>query len=143
MLFWAVTTHSDSISDDIVFQLLKNGANPNDIGLRRDTPLHFAADRHYIVKMSYLLEFGADIDALGSDDSTPLHKVLMSSVDENRLEAVKLLLEKGANTRILNYKDKTAIEIAQEKGYAEIVQIFEQNSIKIIGIPSDSRLRTQ
>ncbi|HJD55086.1 MAG TPA: ankyrin repeat domain-containing protein [Rickettsia endosymbiont of Pyrocoelia pectoralis] len=115
MLFWAVTTNSDNTSDEIVFQLLENRANPNYIGSGRDTPLHFAADRHYIVKMNHLLKFGADINVVGSDDSTPLHKAVMSSIDKNRLEAVKLLLEMDADIGILNYEDQTAKEIAQKK----------------------------
>lgn len=44
-----------------------------------NTPLHYAAKAGHIEAVEWLLDHGADINALNANDDTPLHSVRHSS----------------------------------------------------------------
>ena len=78
--------------------------------------IHYAAteeDRIFAkIKMTMIIKLDANVDILDSDGKTPL----MYAVISKNIDAIKLLLEKGAKTDIKNHEDKTALDIVMEKG---------------------------
>lgn len=66
-----------------------------------------------------MLDAGADID-LARDGLT----ALMRASDNNLVGNVKLLLERGANPNIVDGRGRTAMEIASEKGYDDLVVLL-------------------
>jgi ankyrin repeat protein len=62
-----------------------------------DTPLHIVAIWGDVEAARVLIASGAEIDARGEDDFTPLH----NAVEQGHTEVVELLLDAGANPRLL------------------------------------------
>ncbi len=52
---------------------------------------------------------------------TPLHK----AVEAGMVEVVRHLISKGADTRIKDAKDRTALDCAKEFGFSEIVELLQ------------------
>ena len=121
----------------------------------RETPLHKAVKSGHLSIVKMLLENGANINAQSSFLKTPLYK----AVDEGHQEIVQMLLQKGANVHsncILHYavlsqnKDivrdliqygidvnetiknqDSALHLAAEMGFKEIVQILVDSKANI------------
>ena len=81
--------------------LIKKGADVNKTGW---TPLHYAATSAHLPLIRLLLENYAYIDAESPNGSTPL---MMASMYGNP-EAVKLLIEEGADPMLKNQQGLTA-----------------------------------
>lgn len=79
--------------------LLEHGADPN-ITRWFGTPLAFA-DNYEVTKL--LLEYGADPNIPDRDDDLPI----IAAIDQNRPDAVQLLIDYGTN---LNHKNKLGID---------------------------------
>ncbi len=85
----------------IVEFLLKQGANPNSItALHYQLPIFFVEDEK---SLQMILSYGADINALGNCEWTPLyHAIVISRLydgvkKEKWLHKIALLIEKGAH----------------------------------------------
>ena len=111
-----------------VKQLVEAGANVNVFDKEKQTPLHIATEQGNFECVQYLVEHGADVNAI-SEKYTPRSVLLiaemkeqvaivrfllehgadikngdflLSSVRNGNLEIVRLLLEHGANPNVLN-----------------------------------------
>lgn len=82
-----------------------------------NTPLHYALqkqpefnvdDNVALLIVNELLNIGADVYLKGAKGNTPLH----NAASYNRTEAVKILLERGANPFLINQYGKTPAYIA-------------------------------
>ena len=90
--------------------------------IQQTLALHTAARAGHLNVMTFLLDKGADINEIpevddrtyGCEDElgTPLHY----AVDEKQLDAVKVLLARGADASIVDRKGRTVLQRAQEKG---------------------------
>ncbi|KAH0542497.1 hypothetical protein FGG08_003093 [Glutinoglossum americanum] len=111
-------------SSIVVFDLLlERGAE-----LENSLPLHSAAewqsDRR-IPMMEHLLELGVDMN--GSDDKRRLHgwgTPLHYAIRARHTEHVRFLLQRGADPRAANLRDKTALEAAW--GQPQVVELLEK-----------------
>ena len=107
---------------DIVKILLSLGVNVNEQGLDSFTPLHWAcarADNLTVAKI--LIQNGANIDAIVTGlKQSPLY----FASEYGNVGAVKLLLENGCKTGVRNYKGMTALEIAMQKDFVDILKLF-------------------
>jgi ankyrin repeat protein len=104
----------------LVKQLVGRSADVNKPGW---TALHYAATRGHLAVIRLLLEHHAYIDAESPNGTTPL----MMAAHYGSPEAVKLLLEEGADPMIKNQLDLTAIDFAHRasrKEAAEIIAAF-------------------
>ena len=54
----------------------------------------------------------------------------MWAADNGHSEMTKMLLDAEANPNAKNSKDKTALDIAKEKGHAEVARILEEAAAK-------------
>ncbi len=88
----------------------------DDLNKEGKAMIHYAAadedPKFAIIKMKKIIELDANIDILDSDGKTSL----MYAVISKNIKVIELLLEKGAKTDIKNHEDKTALDIAMEKG---------------------------
>jgi len=86
------------------------------------TPLHYTAYFGHLDAARYLLEIGADVDAVSLDPlrNQPIHAAATSGY----AEVVRLLLAHGADPRATQSGQWTALHGAAEKGHAEVVAVL-------------------
>lgn len=89
----------------LVKRLVERGADVNKPGW---APLHYAATGGHLEIMAFLLENYAFIDAESPNGTTPL----MMAAHYGTPEAVKLLLEAGADTAMKNQLGMSAVDFA-------------------------------
>jgi ankyrin repeat protein len=94
---------------DLVRKLIARDADVNKTGW---TPLHYAATSGHLEIMALLLEHHAYIDAESPNKTTPL----MMAAYYGTPEAVKLLLDAGADPTLRNDLGLTAVDFAQKGG---------------------------
>jgi len=87
----------------------------------RYTALHFAASTGNDEMCGALLQRGADVHAQNNYGSTPLIKAM----EFRKNECAKMILRKYPKLKIKNEGEKTALDIAREKGNYEMIEILE------------------
>lgn len=85
-----------------------------------DTPLHIMAVWGDTESASVLIEEGAEIDARGEDDYTPLH----NAIEQSQIDVARLLLEAGANPFLKTRNGADALELAELSGHNEILKLL-------------------
>uniref|UniRef100_UPI003F4B1188 ankyrin repeat domain-containing protein n=1 Tax=Brachyspira catarrhinii TaxID=2528966 RepID=UPI003F4B1188 len=85
----------------------------------------------------YLIDKGADVNTKAiidnymengttsnyKDDSKEAVNLILTSVENGNTSLVKLLIEKGADTTVVNKEKKTVFDIAREKGYDDVLEL--------------------
>lgn len=102
---------------DTCLQLIRKGANVNKTGW---TPLHYAATHGHLAVIDLLLENYAYIDAASPNGSTPL----MMAASYGTPEAVKLLLQAGADPMLKNNLGLTAIDFAHRANRSDSAELI-------------------
>lgn len=113
---------------DCVRVLIESGADVNLINGIGETPLHYAADTgdNDIIKL--LLEHGANINYQSVNlKHTALHVATFRRYNE----WVELLIDQNADIGLLDSAHKSAEDIAMEKGYKDLINIFKNKSIYV------------
>lgn len=110
--------------------LLAAGALVVAVDIRRDTPLHCAAQHGHHLVIEVLLRAGADIDRAGYKRSAPLHRA--SSFAEHS-ESVKVLLGAGASVSAVDKEGWTALHHAASVDNAETIQLLMANVCDVSG----------
>lgn len=96
---------------EIVLELLKHHANPNNHDVDNCSPLHDAVFNNNTEIVKTLITYGANINMQTIRGHTPLYM----AVHECRFDIVKLLLENGADFSIKDNRNQTPKDIALEK----------------------------
>ncbi|MET7141277.1 ankyrin repeat domain-containing protein [Xanthomonas sp. PPL139] len=78
------------------------------VSLFGDYPINVAATRGSVREMSALFISGADLNASGEHGYTPLH----NAVEQGNIDAVRWLLENGADKSLLNSAGETPADLA-------------------------------
>ena len=102
---------------ELASRMLKKGADVNKTGW---TPLHYAATSGQLALISLLLENHAYIDAESPNGTTPL---MMASM-YGTVEAVKLLLDEGADPLIKNEKAMAALQFAENAKRLDVAELI-------------------
>lgn len=113
---------------DIVRRLIELDADVNKPGW---TALHYAATHGHLAVMNLLLEHYAFIDAQAPNGNTPL----MMAAYYGTPEAVKLLIEAGADLRLRNRAGQTALDLAQRGERANAAQLLIEGLRRSQGVP--------
>ncbi len=100
--------------------LMKNGANPNLLLPRDDTPLMIAARNGRTEVVKRLLEGGAAVDVRDQEGNT----ALICACEQGNPEVVGLLLSAKADPNARNKKRITALILAAENGRQETVRLL-------------------
>jgi ankyrin repeat protein len=77
--------------------------------------------------MEYLLEHGADISAVNQWRRTALHHIARRK-GPAAIEAVRLLLARGANAAVKDAEGKTALDFALDADNSEIAEILRRQT---------------
>ncbi len=97
----------------IVARLLEAGSKPKLITETGVQPIHLAAQAGSAAAVRFLLERGADVNAV---DATHGRTPLVFAASQNRIEAMRMLIEKGANsalaTTVIDYGQRSLADSA-------------------------------
>ena len=121
---------------EIARLLIKNGASLEEVP-GTNSPLYNAIKHDNNAVAIELINLGANVNCLNRDNQTPLH----CAAFRNNIEMVKILLSNGADKNITNNvkpligelvleerKPQTALDIAREKDYREIVKLLQTSN---------------
>jgi ankyrin repeat protein len=103
--------------------LIRSGAKVDAVGHKQVTALHFAANSNHLACIERLLAAGADPNRHEAVlSATPLGM----SVEHGNINAVKALLQAGANGQVLDPKKSktTAYHVAAVYGHAKIIRLI-------------------
>ena len=94
--------------------LLARGASKEARDRNGSTPLHYAAANNSVEVIRLLKACGADVNALNKRRMTPLHWAVISheSFRNNCLDAIKCLIELGADLEAQNVNNENALKLA-------------------------------
>ena len=112
-----------------VRMLLDAKANPNKTDKQGWTPLLMTICNGHIDIVKMLLDAKANINASNVEGRTPL----INAADNGYIDIVRLLLENNANVNATckcGKKPQTALSLAQEHGYTDIVNLLKQYGAK-------------
>ncbi len=112
----------------IVNLLLARGVNVN-AGVRGWTALHLAAGGSHVEVVRRLLQAGANVNARDLPAQwTPL---LIACARRGSLGVVNMLLEAGADTKVLNSLHYNALELAADQGNIPVVKVLLRHGFKV------------
>lgn len=114
--------------------LLAHGANINAADDDGKTPLMYAAQMGHPDMLSFLLDKGADINAETPNGLTvlrfaTLHKTNtrgQGRMPERKKEAIRLLVDRGANPATADINGLTVTEVLKKTGHSNIVMLIEK-----------------
>lgn len=99
--------------------------------------LHYACESFNKDAILFLLNKGADITSLDSDNNTPLHILISERIFANRaelddsIEVIKNLIERNIDINAQNNAGWTALHYAVEIGQPEYVKVLLENKANI------------
>ena len=107
--------------------LLQHGADPLALDRKGATALHYAvAGSRALEIITLLVNSGANVNAC--DDSG--FSVLMRAVMNDKPELVGLMIHLGADLQLRTKDGQTALDWAQDLGFADIAELLEDASMK-------------
>ena len=120
-------------SVECVQLLIENGSNVNAKNRLDETALMWSV--HDPAKMKLLMQHGADINAKAKTGNTPL---LIACVGHGKYDAVKLLIDKGADVLSVNNKKENALIRASQFGDTATISLLLRKGIDINALSQDS-----
>jgi hypothetical protein len=104
-------------------RLLEQGVTPDTADCDSKTPLHYAAFGHRESIVEALLQTDSvNVNAINLEGETPL----LEAVRTGDSTIVRLLLDKGADPNIVDFRGQTAYSIAEERMYLRIMNTLEE-----------------
>ena len=107
--------------------LCKQGLNLAYITQTKKTFLTLAVSCRNLHAIETLLKHGADINQRDENGKTPLITAIEARTC--RLTIIKLLVSSGADANVIDKHKKSALMIAREKGYKEVVELLASPSL--------------
>ena len=103
---------------DIAGYLVENGASLDTADpYSGEQIIHIAAYARFDDFLKLIISQGADVNARDKGGETPLHYAAVTA----NLTAARILVEHGADLHVENRSGKTPAEIAEERGFDDIV----------------------
>lgn len=102
--------------------LIRRGARQDLADEEGRLPLPLAAEKGFDIVVRDLIRAGGDANLkTGKNEDTPL---ILAATKGNE-KAVKALLENGADKEMMNKFGDMALDVAEEKGYKEVIKLLE------------------
>jgi uncharacterized protein len=125
---------------ETVKALLLNGADVNARNHEGRTALLFAIVNLHTSTVQTLLEFGADVnDQASACGCTPL----LLAAGSGDIGITRALLNSGADPETICRPGRTALLVARERGYSDIVELIEGALAQPAGQPKSLRSNAQ
>jgi uncharacterized protein len=125
---------------ETVKALLLNGADVNARNHEGRTALLFAIVNLHTSTVQTLLEFGADVnDQASACGCTPL----LLAAGSGDIGITRALLNSGADPETICRPGRTALLVARERGYSDIVELIEGALAQPAGKPKSLRSNAQ
>ncbi|HEV8273404.1 MAG TPA: ankyrin repeat domain-containing protein [Chitinophagaceae bacterium] len=113
--------------------LIEKGSNVNAKNKLDETVLMWSV--HDLAKMKLLIQHGADVNAKAKSGNTPL---LIASIGHGKYDAVKLLIDKGADALALNNRKENALIRASLFGDTATISFLLSKGLDINALSLDS-----
>jgi ankyrin repeat protein len=112
----------------LVEVLISKGVDVKARDTAGSTPLHDAAAAGRREVAELLIAKGADINAKATNEywTTPLHRAAFAG----HKEMVELLIARGADANIRDYRGRTALDLAEQRGHTEIAELLRKHGAK-------------
>ena len=94
----------------------------NEVGYDNHRPLHVAAIWGDVQAMEMLVAAGAEVDARGEFQFTPLYQ----AVSQGHVAAARRLLELGASPHTLGARGGTPNEVARRNNDPHMIALFDE-----------------
>ncbi len=107
---------------EIVRLLIAQGARVNDRNFTGDTALYRAASSGHEKVVDLLIAHHALIDGVNDQGTT----ALMAAVSNGRVDAVRVLLEKGADPLLKDNIKRDALSLARQRKNETIISMLEE-----------------
>jgi ankyrin repeat protein len=123
----------DAKNEKIVTVLIENGADPSATDSTGKNALYFTGAFDTVIT-EYLLKKGMKINSQDKDGNTVLHNSLQMIINAKNFDPqagqrmkdkLKLFVEYGADTNIKNSKDKSPMDLANEIGDKELIELLK------------------
>jgi len=111
---------------EIIRILIVSGAQVD--GFDGVAALQYALKHNNLEMMKLLVANGADINLRSGRLNILANSLLMDASEQGNIRFVKFLLAHGAYTEFRDRNKKTAIRLAKEAGYEEIVDLFNNHA---------------
>lgn len=118
---------------DCMQVLIEKGSNVNAKNKIDETALMWSV--HDLAKMKLLIEHGADVNAKAKTGNTPL---LIASIGHGKYDAIKLLIDKGANVLAVNNRKENALVRASLFGDTATISLLLGKGLDINAFTLDS-----
>lgn len=108
---------------EVATLLIEHGADPNRAAANamKVNALHAAVARKNLELCRFLIDRGAQVNAVQMQNVTPLH----AAVHQGNKELTRLLVEHGADPALKMENGDTALIIARREGHSELVSYLE------------------
>ncbi|WP_246660389.1 ankyrin repeat domain-containing protein [Nitratireductor sp. XY-223] len=125
-LFHIVTIAAVADDPEFLALALELGASAGNVTSRYDgTALIWASHLGHVEVVQILIDAGAPLDHVNNLDWTALiEAVVLGDGGPDHVRIVKALVDAGADKSIGDRQGKTPLQLAEEHGYAEIVELL-------------------
>ncbi len=124
-LHWIAETRGRPSHLECAKTLLERGADPAARSRDGSPILHWACDTDSLGLAMLLIEWGAEVNTVVPGGDTPLHEIAeLPRAGVSGIKVARALVDHGAHVQAKNSSGRTALDVAREAGYGEMVEFL-------------------